>query len=60
MKRSRPVPSGCSPATSRGFTLLEVMLAFVIFALMLVFLNQWFWVSMPFMLTFLVMALGYM
>jgi len=32
----------------------------IIFFLMLMFMNQWFWVAMPFMLTFLVMALGYM
>lgn len=47
-------------STSRGKYWLYFLVSFVIFALMLVFLNQWFWVSMPFMLTFLVMALGYM
>ena len=39
---------------------LAFLISLVIFFLMLIFLNQWFWVSMPFMLTFLVMALGYM
>lgn len=33
MSRSSSNRSGCSPAKSRGFTLLEVMLAFVVFAL---------------------------
>ncbi|MFT5998356.1 MAG: hypothetical protein ACI81P_000809 [Neolewinella sp.] len=39
---------------------LYFLISFVIFMLMLIFLNQWFWVSMPFMLTFLVMALDFM
>ena len=39
---------------------LYFLIFLVIFILMLIFMNQWFWVSMPFMLTFLVMALGYM
>lgn len=39
---------------------LYFLVSLVIFFLMLIFMNQWFWVSMPFMLTFLVMALGYM
>ena len=36
---------------------LQFILAYF---LMLIFMNQWFWVAMPFMLTYLVMALGYM
>jgi hypothetical protein len=39
---------------------LYFLIAFVIFMLMLIFMNQWFWVAMPFMLTYLVMALDYM
>ncbi len=39
---------------------LYFLISLVIFLLMLIFMNQWFWVAMPFMLTFLVMALGYM
>lgn len=46
--------------TSRGKYWLYFFVAFIIFAFMLVFMNQWFWVAMPFMLTFLVLALGYM
>jgi hypothetical protein len=45
--------------TTRNYWLLFAV-SLVIFILMLIFMNQWFWVSMPFMLTFLVMALGYM
>ncbi|NJC28396.1 hypothetical protein [Neolewinella antarctica] len=48
-----------TPADRRKYW-LYFFVFFVIFMLMLVFMNQWFWVSMPFMLTFLVMALGYM
>lgn len=39
---------------------LYFLISFVIFMLMLIFMNQWFWVAMPFMLTYLVLALGYM
>jgi putative copper export protein len=46
--------------TSTGKYWLYFLIAFVIFMFMLIFMNQWFWVSMPFMLTFLVMALGFM
>ncbi len=46
-------------ADTRRYWLLFLVF-FVIFALMLIFMNQWFWVAMPFMLTFLVLALGYM
>ena len=45
---------------SRGKYWLYFLISLVIFIAMLIFLNQWFWVAMPFMLTFLVMALGYM
>lgn len=45
---------------ARGKYWLYFLVFLVIFLLMLIFMNQWFWVSMPFMLTFLVMALGYM
>ena len=48
------------PHTSTGKYWLYFLISAVIFFLMLIFLNQWFWVAMPFMLTFLVMALGYM
>ena len=43
----------------KKYWLLFVVFLFI-FILMLIFMNQWFWVAMPFMLTFLVMALGYM
>mgnify|MGYP000102733906 CR=1 FL=1 len=46
--------------TSKGKYWLYFLISFVIFMLMLIFLNQWFWVAMPFMLTYLVLALGYM
>lgn len=39
---------------------LYFFISLVIFTLMLIFMNQWFWVAMPFMLTFLVLALDYM
>ena len=39
---------------------LLFLVSLIVFILMLIFMNQWFWVSMPFMLTFLVLALGYM
>lgn len=48
-----------TPAQTRRNWMLFLVF-FVIFLLMLMFMNQWFWVAMPFMLTFLVMALGYM
>jgi hypothetical protein len=48
-----------SSADTKKYWLLFFVF-FVIFMFMLVFMNQWFWVVMPFMLTFLVMALGYM
>jgi hypothetical protein len=47
-------------STSNGKYWLYFLIAFVIFMLMLIFMNQWFWVAMPFMLTYLVLALGYM
>lgn len=46
--------------TSTGKYWLFFLISLVIFLFMLIFMNQWFWVAMPFMLTFLVMALGYM
>lgn len=46
--------------TSKGKYWLYFLISFVIFMLMLIFMNQWFWVAMPFMLTYLVLALGYM
>lgn len=49
-----------STAADRRKYWMYFAIFFVIFMLMLVFMNQWFWVAMPFMLTFLVMALGYM
>ncbi|MBB4078785.1 uncharacterized membrane protein YhaH (DUF805 family) [Lewinella aquimaris] len=48
------------PHTTRRNYWMLFLVSLVIFFLMLIFMNQWFWVSMPFMLTFLVMALGYM
>lgn len=36
---------------------LFFLVSFVIFVLMLMFMNQWFWASMPFMLTYLVLAM---
>lgn len=47
-------------STSTGKYWLYFLISFVIFILMLIFMNQWFWVSMPFMLTFLVLALDFM
>lgn len=49
-----------SSAADRKKYWLYFFVFLVIFLLMLVFYNQWFWVAMPFMLTFLVLALGYM
>ena len=48
------------PHTSTKRYWMFFLISAVIFFLMLIFLNQWLWVAMPFMLTFLVMALGYM
>lgn len=48
-----------SAADRRKYWMLFLVFL-VIFLLMLIFMNQWFWVALPFMLTFLVMALGYM
>ncbi len=45
---------------STGKYWVYFLISLVIFLLMLIFMNQWFWVAMPFMLTYLVMALGYM
>jgi 4-hydroxybenzoate polyprenyltransferase len=49
-----------SSAADRRKYWMYFLVSLVIFLLMLIFMNQWFWVAMPFMLTFLVMALGYM
>ncbi|MBC6996404.1 hypothetical protein QWY85_03230 [Neolewinella lacunae] len=49
-----------STAADRRKYWLYFLISFVIFMLMLIFMNQWFWVAMPFMLTYLVLALGYM
>jgi len=46
--------------SSTGKYWLFFLVSLVIFFLMLIFMNQWFWVAMPFMLTYLVLALGYM
>jgi len=53
-------PMATSTAADRRKYWMYFLIFFVIFMLMLIFMNQWFWVAMPFMLTFLVMALGYM
>lgn len=60
MTSERAVSAKDQPHTSKGKYWLYFLISLVIFVLMLIFMNQWFWVSMPFMLTFLVMALGYM
>lgn len=49
-----------SENSSTGKYWLYFLISLVIFILMLIFMNQWFWVAMPFMLTYLVLALGYM
>lgn len=36
---------------------LFFLISLVIFLFMLVFVNEWFWVTMPFMLTYLVLAM---
>jgi len=46
--------------TAKGKYWVFFLISLVIFLFMLIFMNQWFWVSMPFMLTYLVLALGYM
>lgn len=48
-----------APADRKKYWLL-FFVWLVIFVLMLMFVNQWFWAAMPFMLTYLVLALGYM
>jgi 4-hydroxybenzoate polyprenyltransferase len=53
-------PMANSSAADRRKYWMYFLVSLVIFLLMLIFMNQWFWVAMPFMLTFLVMALGYM
>lgn len=45
-----------TPAQNRRYWLL-FLVSFVVFAFMLVFINEWFWVAMPFMLTYLVYSL---
>jgi hypothetical protein len=60
MTSDRAVSAKDQPHTSQGKYWLFFLISLIIFILMLIFMNQWFWVSMPFMLTFLVMALGYM
>ncbi|MGB3546835.1 MAG: hypothetical protein WBA17_07660 [Saprospiraceae bacterium] len=47
-----------STAEQRRKYWLYFGISLVIFILMLIFMNEWFWVSMPFMLTFFVLALG--
>lgn len=54
------LPMATSSSDDRKKYWLYFLIFLVIFILMLMFMNQWFWVAMPFMLTFLVMALGYM
>lgn len=36
---------------------LLFLISLVVFLFMLVFVNEWFWVAMPFMLTYLVLAM---
>ncbi|THH35541.1 hypothetical protein [Neolewinella litorea] len=60
MTSQKAVSATDQPHTSRKNYWIYFLISLVIFLLMLIFMNQWFWVSMPFMLTFLVMALGYM
>lgn len=60
MTSNRAVSANDQPHTSPRNYWIFFLISLVIFFLMLIFMNQWFWVSMPFMLTFLVMALGYM
>lgn len=42
----------------RGKYWIYFLISAVVFILMLIFVDAWFWVSMPFMLTYLVYALG--
>lgn len=60
MTSQQAISATDQPHTSRRNYWIYFLISAVIFFLMLIFLNQWFWVAMPFMLTFLVMALGYM
>lgn len=60
MTSKRAISAKDQPHASTRNYWIYFLISLVIFLLMLVFMNQWFWVSMPFMLTFLVMALGYM
>jgi hypothetical protein len=60
MTSKRAVSAEDQPHTSTGKYWLFFLISLVVFIVMLIFMNQWFWVAMPFMLTFLVMALGYM
>jgi len=43
-------------AQNRRYWLL-FLASFVVFVFMLIFVNEWFWVAMPFMLTYLVYGL---
>lgn len=45
-----------TPAQNRRFWLL-FLVSFVVFTIMIIFVNEWFWVAMPFMLTYLVYSL---
>ncbi|MCP9237403.1 hypothetical protein [Lewinella sp. JB7] len=60
MTSKSAVSAETQPHTTQRNYWIFFLISLVIFFLMLIFMNQWFWVSMPFMLTFLVMALGYM
>lgn len=61
MAESNPTTTATEQTgTSKRIYWLFFLISLVVFILMLMFMNQWFWVSLPFMLTFLVMALGYM
>ncbi|MEL6139981.1 MAG: hypothetical protein AAFU67_00015 [Bacteroidota bacterium] len=42
---------------STGRYWLLFLISLVVFFLMLIFVNEWFWVAMPFMLTYLVYAM---
>ena len=46
--------------TSTGKYWLYFLISLVLTIIALMFFNQWFWVFLPFTLTFLVMALDYM
>lgn len=45
---------------SKAMDWILFLVFFVIFVLMLMFADEWFWVPMPFMLTYLVKALDSM